>query len=103
MKEPWLAVKETSVRRSIETFECEASKLLKANMQSPLNLILFDPPGGATSTEEYVKAIKNHLMSDTQEEKDRLLREYFKVRQAPDSLQADLRKRFVEFVVQSVH
>jgi hypothetical protein len=103
MKEPWLTLKGKSSRQSIETFEYEASKLLKANMESPLNMILFDPPGGATSTEEYFTAIKNHLMSDTQEEKDRLLCEYFKVRQAPDSLQADLRKRFVEFVVQSVH
>jgi hypothetical protein len=36
------------------TFEYEASAILKANRDNPLNMLLFVPPGGEEVTKEYI-------------------------------------------------
>jgi hypothetical protein len=102
MREPWVTRKGRNADQS-PIFEYESSKLLKANRDNLLNMVLFGPLGAAVLSEEYLKAIKSHLMCDTQEEKDGLVAAYFKVLEAPDELQEDLGKGFVEFVVKSVH
>jgi hypothetical protein len=104
MKKPW---ESRSVERIVKfpaaSFECEASAILKANCDNPLNMLLFSPPGGESATNEYINAIKSHLISDTQAQKDGLLAAYFRITQAPEEHQKVLAHSFREAVLRTAH
>jgi hypothetical protein len=103
-KKPWEGRSiEGIVKFPAATFEYEASAILKANRDDPLNVLLLFPPGGESPTTEYSNAIRSHLVYDTQAQKDGLIAAYFRVNQAPEEQRRILAQSFVEAVVQTAH
>jgi hypothetical protein len=93
------AVEET--KEEEEGFEYEASAILRSNRDNPLNMLLLSPPGGLEGVDEYINAIRWHLVRDTQAEKDRLMAAYFRATEASGQEREALVGEFVQAVVRS--
>jgi hypothetical protein len=87
-------------------FEYQSARLLRANVENPLNLILLSFPAPKEVSGDYQKAVVQHLILDTQAGKEELLREYFQTMRGKPNIQADqlrsLRSEFAMKVIQTM-
>jgi hypothetical protein len=86
-----------------ENSESEASRIVKADKNNSLNMLLLAPPGGEAPTDEYLRAIRAHLARDSQVQKDGLIAAYFRVTQAPEVNRQALARDFMQAVLRTVH
>ncbi|KAH0788732.1 Myb-like DNA-binding domain containing protein [Histomonas meleagridis] len=95
MKEPWKTRKNQNdkivfpaaasnlfenVNGQCPPFEYESSKILEANKDNMLNLVLFNLPlFDGTKKAHYINAVRKHLCRDNQSQKDQLVKAFFAV------------------------
>jgi hypothetical protein len=111
-KHPWIGAAEhlhfpIHDRRPFDTpeFESQSARILRTNLENPLNLILLSFPAPKELSADYHKAVVRHLTLDTQSGKDSLLREYFETMRARPTgadEQRAMRSEFAMKVVQTV-
>lgn len=100
MKEPWKTLSPESIQKLKEKskeshFEYEASKILRANSNNPLNLLLFSVPTSNEIRQDYMTALRTHLAYDDQNIKDDLVRRYFQIGHSLNS------ETFVNYVIET--
>lgn len=89
MAAPWTTVTdstaiafpvEPNAYYDVSEFEYESARILRQNKDNPLNMLLMAMPVPKNKSADYERAVRNHLLNDSQETKDQLLAGYFAAR-----------------------